>query len=394
MVHDPDDKEWWYFDENSEDYIACAAIDDTVRTVDFRDINNSIKAPNFLVEGLIETSSITMFYGPPFAGKSLLAIDLMVSLVNSNHWLGLIIPKPAEVRYLAWEDANEIYNRSLCVGKHKPDERFDGQECRISAPPPDIFGTYFELWLEREREIYDENFPFVLIIDTLAMAAAGQGDENSSVYMGKVTDKLRRLRDLDVTLIVVHHSGKDATKGMRGHNSLLAAADNVFALKKKSNSNSITMTREASRNGPTGEIFNFELKTETFKKKTDQGNTEFFVPYLKHIKNADAAATKTAMTRPEILVLNSLQRLLETDPTNVGMMFGLTDNHTAVSYALLEVDCIQKNISPNAKSAASSKKAVRRALDKLVEAQLVAEKDGFIWPIGLKQTDTDNTGDT
>ena len=100
------------------------------------------------------------------------------------------------------------------------------------------------------------------------------------------------------------------------------------------------------------------------------------------------------MTRPEIPVLNSLQRLLETDPTNVGMMFGLTDNHTAVSYALLETDCIQKHILPNAKSAAFSKKAVRRALDKLVEAQLVAEKDGFIWPIGLEQTDTDNTGST
>ena len=100
------------------------------------------------------------------------------------------------------------------------------------------------------------------------------------------------------------------------------------------------------------------------------------------------------MTRPEILVLNSLQRLLETDPINVGMMFGLTDNHTAVSYALLEADCIQKNILPNAKSAAFSKKAVRRALDRLVEAQFVAEKDGFIWPIGLEQTDTDNTGST
>ena len=73
-------------------------------------------------------------------------------------------------------------------------------------------------------------------------------------------------------------------------------------------------------------------------------------------------------------------------------MFGLTDDHTAVSYALMEANCIQKNISPNAKSATSSKKAMRRALDKLVEYGLVIEKDGFIWSDTLEQTDTDKTG--
>jgi hypothetical protein len=103
------------------------------------------------------------------------------------------------------------------------------------------------------------------------------------------------------------------------------------------------------------------------------------------------AKKENALTRPQILVLNSLQQLLKTDPTDVGMMFGLTNDHTAVSYALLEADCIKKNISPNAKSATSSKKAVRRALDKLVEYRMIIEKDGFIWPIYLEQTDTDKT---
>lgn len=110
--------------------------------------------------------------------------------------------------------------------------------------------------------------------------------------MGKVVDKLRCIRDLGITLIVVHHSGKDATKGMRGHNSLLAAADNVFVFKKKANSNLITMKREACRNGPTGDVFDFEIKTEAFKSKKDK--KEFLVPYLSYIEGFSDAKKENA----------------------------------------------------------------------------------------------------
>ena len=374
---------------------ALDAIFDSFKPIRFDDWENLIEAPDFLIEDLIEKSSINMLYGPPKSCKSLLAIDLMVSLNNSDHWLGSIIPKPADVKYLAWEDPDAIFQRAFCVGKHKPKKtgKLRGNS-EVSAPPPDIFGTYFEdalkhMFLNEDDDVEDQR-PAVLIIDTLSLAAAGLGDENSSTYMGKVVDKLRRIRDLGITVIVVHHSGKDTTKGMRGHNSLLAAADNVFVFKKKANSNLITMKREACRNGPPGEVFDFEIKTEAFKSK--KNDKEFLVPYLSHIKGFSDAKKENALTRPQILVLNSLQRLLKTDPTDVGMMFGLTDGHTAVSYALMEADCIQKNISPNAKSATSSKKAVRRALDKLVEYRLVIEKDGFIWPVTLEQTDTDKTG--
>ena len=360
--------------EDLEKDRALNAIFDSFKPINFDNWENLIKAPDFLIEGLIERSSITMLYGPPKSCKSLLAIDLMVSLNNSDHWLGSIIPKPANVKYLAWEDPDAIFQRAFCVGKHKPKKtgKLRGNS-EVSAPPPDIFGTYFEdalkhMFLNEDDDVEDQR-PAVLIIDTLSLAAAGLGDENSSTYMGKVVDKLRRIRDLGITLIVVHHSGKDTTKGMRGHNSLLAAAGNVFVFKKKANSNLITMKREACRNGPPGEVFDFEIKTEAFKSK--KNDKEFLVPYLSHIKGFSDAKKENALTRPQILVLNSLQRLLKTDPTDVGIMFGLTNDHTAVSYALMEADCIQKNISPNAKSATSSKKAVRRALDKLVERILI-----------------------
>jgi len=65
----------------------------------------------------------------------------------------------------------------------------------------------------------------LLVIDTLARVTAG-GDENSSVDMGRLiaaADRLKSTTGAHVQL--VHHMGKDASKGARGHSSLRAALD-------------------------------------------------------------------------------------------------------------------------------------------------------------------------
>ena len=65
----------------------------------------------------------------------------------------------------------------------------------------------------------------MIVIDTLARAMGG-GDENSGQDMGRLirhADLLRQMTGAHVHL--VHHSGKDAGRGARGHSSLLGALD-------------------------------------------------------------------------------------------------------------------------------------------------------------------------
>ena len=65
----------------------------------------------------------------------------------------------------------------------------------------------------------------VVFIDTLNRAAP-TADENSSKDMGEILEAAKRLQSLTGGLVVlVHHTGKDATKGLRGHSSLFAALD-------------------------------------------------------------------------------------------------------------------------------------------------------------------------
>ena len=71
----------------------------------------------------------------------------------------------------------------------------------------------------------------LIIIDTLARAFGG-GNENDSSDMGAFITSCGHIQKIvqDAALMILHHSGKDASKGLRGHSSLLGAVDTELEL--------------------------------------------------------------------------------------------------------------------------------------------------------------------
>ncbi len=65
----------------------------------------------------------------------------------------------------------------------------------------------------------------LLVIDTLNRAAIG-ADEHASRDMGEIMDAAKQLQaKLGGLVLMAHHSGKDQSRGLRGHSSLIAALD-------------------------------------------------------------------------------------------------------------------------------------------------------------------------
>lgn len=78
----------------------------------------------------------------------------------------------------------------------------------------------------------------VVIVDTLNRAAPGK-DENSSKDMGDVLAGMKLLQSLTEGLVlVVHHTGKDTSKALRGHSSLHAALDGAIEVRRTAASRS------------------------------------------------------------------------------------------------------------------------------------------------------------
>jgi hypothetical protein len=109
-------------------------------------------------------------------------------------------------------------------------------------------------------DIVAEIAPALIVVDTLAKCMVGV-EESSTREMGLAVDALDRLRLVTNSCVcVVHHGGKDASRGMRGGNVLLAAADTTVECKRTREGVSAVITKQ--RNGSDGQRMHFRLDPE------------------------------------------------------------------------------------------------------------------------------------
>lgn len=174
----------------------------------------------WLVRGVLPREGIGAVYGPSGSGKSFLALDLQGAIASKRDWFDHRT-KPVPVLYVALEGESGIRQRAEAWEQQHGE--FPNTFRFLLAP--------LDIRLERDRvELVEAARAAglaggVLVLDTLNRAAPGL-DENDSRDMGQVIDAMKSLQaELGGLVLVVHHSGKDQSKGMRGHSSLHAALD-------------------------------------------------------------------------------------------------------------------------------------------------------------------------
>lgn len=170
------------------------------------------------VRKLFPEIGLAVIYGPSGSGKSFLALDLAATIARGDQWFHYrTVAGP--VVYAALEAGQGMKLRAAALEKKKgayPDITW--VHSRFSLLDPEDMKSLVALLPPRAT----------VIIDTLNQAAATI-DENSSSEMGKVIQAAMLLAErIGGLVILVHHSGKNASAGPRGHSSLFAAADTVI----------------------------------------------------------------------------------------------------------------------------------------------------------------------
>ncbi len=147
-----------------------------------------------------------------------MAFDLAASIADGEPWFNCRVTA-APVVYVALEGEAGFKLRAkaweLHHGRSLPDDlHMVMQPFTLTDDPRDV--TDLSAVVPAGAAVF---------IDTLNRAAP-TANENDSADMGGILQAAKRLQSLTAGLVVlVHHSGKDATKGLRGHSSLFAALD-------------------------------------------------------------------------------------------------------------------------------------------------------------------------
>jgi hypothetical protein len=211
---------------------------------------------DYLVKCLIERGRLCVIYGPSGDGKTFFTADLAAHIAAGIPWRGHRVHRGL-VAYIAAEAGTSILRRFFALREHRMGEaREDRIPLAIITRGANLLKMVdVEALLAELRAIAKESgLPLALVIfDTLSRSIPG-GDENKAEDMTKVVEAADLIRDeLGAATAIVHHTGKDNTKGARGHSSLFGAADTVVSVIER-----VAMV-EKSRDGMSGETFPFAL---------------------------------------------------------------------------------------------------------------------------------------
>lgn len=175
------------------------------------------RVPNWL-----PSNAVVAVYAAPGVGKSFFALTLALEVARGGEWLGTPLERE-KVLYIAAEKATTLRDRAEAWCAHHG-EMLPDEFLLLAAPRPPQLSDPTSV--HSLCEIIKAEGARLVILDTYAMMLQGV-EENSSKESGVTIEALSQLRQAtnNGTVLVVHHSGKDSSKGLRGSSALLAAVD-------------------------------------------------------------------------------------------------------------------------------------------------------------------------
>jgi len=229
-----------------------------------------IKAqPNqpYVVRELLPAEGVAAIYGETGSGKSFLAMDLCFSIAAGRaDWFGMAVNQAPAI-YVALEGRGGVSKRVTAWEMHNQQP--------VASPVRFMVDDFSILDTEVVQQLGADivatlGTGAVVLVDTLNQSAPG-ADENSSKDMSGVLTNAKHLADSVRGLVVlVHHTGKDRAKGMRGHSSLLAAMDAVIEVTHSAGLRSWSVAK--SRDDEASTKFDFRLAQ--YVVGTDQWGAE------------------------------------------------------------------------------------------------------------------------
>lgn len=202
----------------------------------------------YVIKHFLQRGTYAEIFGAPGVGKSFVALDIAYHVAAGLPWMGRRV-RQGLVLYLAYEGEGGLKNRAKAL-----------RQVYGTAPVPLYMkGASFNLREKSGREALGKYMhrlpenPALIVIDTFARALMG-GDENSAQDVGAFNAGIAALiESTGACVLILHHSGKDKSRGARGSSALLGALDTEVEI------DSGAITSRKQREGELGQPIGFKL---------------------------------------------------------------------------------------------------------------------------------------
>lgn len=264
-----------------------------------------VKPISWLVKNFLPKATLGVLFGESGSGKSFLTYDLCAAIARGlDEWNGKKVKK-GRVMYVVAEGEAGFVNRihAYCHQQGISPDDFDIDY--ISDLIPNLMEA--SLITDLIKEIKSRGQYDLIVMDTFAQVMAG-ANENSGEDVGKALAECRRIhRHTGAMVLLVHHSGKDASKGSRGWSGLKGACDVELEVSRSDDDRAVSASK--LKDGRDGIQIGFKLHTVVLGEDEDGDDiTSCIVEYgdvsarMKAGKGPKGAVQKLAFNKAHDLI--------------------------------------------------------------------------------------------
>lgn len=216
---------------------------------------SSGEPPQWIVKHVLPAAELVVLYGASGSGKSFLALDIAGCIARGIPWRGKRV-RQGRVVYIAAEGAGGFRNRLKAYALANELD-LNGLDIGVIHAAPNFLDKGDAAAVA--ASVKASGGAAVIIVDTFAQTTAG-GDENSGEDMGKALSHCKALhRHTGAVVLLVHHSGKDTSKGARGWSGIRAAADAELEVVREESGRWLRLSKQ--KDGEDELKWGFDLET-------------------------------------------------------------------------------------------------------------------------------------
>jgi hypothetical protein len=212
------------------------------------------RALPWVIKGVLPQAGLAVMYGASGSGKSFAALDMGMAIARGVEWRGRRV-KQGRVAYIAAEGADGFRKRVAAYAVHNKVDLASVPMTVLNASPNLMEKT---VAVDVVVGINTSGGADVVVVDTFAQTTPG-ANENAGEDVGKALSHCKRIHEATGALVLlIHHSGKDASKGARGWSGLRAAADAEIEVVREGNQRALQLTK--NKDGEDGVQWGFALE--------------------------------------------------------------------------------------------------------------------------------------
>lgn len=313
----------------------------------------------WLIKGFLLKAELGMLFGESGAGKSFATLDMCAAICRGvDFWNGHRVKK-GRVLYVVAEGVSGFRQR-LRAYCHQHAIPKIGMDVIYEVTPNLVEASQVTDLIKEicEREPYD-----LIVMDTFARVVAG-ADENSGQEMGNAILQCKRIsQKAKAMVLLVHHSGKDTSKGPRGWSGITAACDSEIVVERNNDMRSITARKV--KEGVDGISYLFSLHTVVLGVDEDGDDITSCIVEFKGDGKVKAEPKKKTGAN-ELALLDALHNVI-----------GMGDMKAGVDTARVQ-DKFCEDFDPG-KRQSYKNQSFKRAKDTLLDKGTIYEENGMLF---------------